>query len=80
MATGSPAPAFAGICIFSVASVAADSARRLTWVNAGAGKDSLYRLSTPQFHSLYAGEVSDETLALLFSAVENGDQNCIDLL
>lgn len=42
--------------------------------------NSLYRLSTPQFHSLYAGEVSDETLALLFSAVENGDQNCIDLL
>ncbi|EEN6189255.1 deubiquitinase, partial [Salmonella enterica] len=24
--------------------------------------------------------MSDETLALLFSAVENGDQNCIDLL
>ncbi|EFW5183194.1 SPI-2 type III secretion system effector deubiquitinase SseL, partial [Salmonella enterica] len=42
--------------------------------------NSLYRLSIPQFHSLYAEEVSDETLALLFSAVENGDQNCIDLL
>lgn len=42
--------------------------------------NSLYRLSTPQFHSLYAGEVSDETLALLLSSVENGDQNCIDLL
>ncbi|MGJ2514201.1 SPI-2 type III secretion system effector deubiquitinase SseL, partial [Salmonella enterica subsp. enterica serovar Paratyphi A] len=38
------------------------------------------RLSTPQFHSLYSEEVSDEALALLFSAVENGDQNCIDLL
>ncbi|EAQ9261075.1 deubiquitinase SseL, partial [Salmonella enterica] len=24
--------------------------------------------------------MSDETLALLFSAVENGDQNCIDLV
>lgn len=42
--------------------------------------NSLYRLSIPQFHSLYAEEVSDETLALLFSSVENGDQNCIDLL
>lgn len=42
--------------------------------------NSLYRLSISQFHSLYAGEVSDETLALLLSSVENGDQNCIDLL
>ncbi|HCM1916053.1 TPA: SPI-2 type III secretion system effector deubiquitinase SseL [Salmonella enterica subsp. salamae serovar 28:r:e,n,z15] len=42
--------------------------------------NSLYRLSIPQFHSLYAEEVSDEALALLFSAVENGDQNCIDLV
>ncbi|WP_183059884.1 SPI-2 type III secretion system effector deubiquitinase SseL [Salmonella enterica] len=42
--------------------------------------NSLYRLSIAQFHSLYTGDVSDETLALLFSAVENGDQNCIDLL
>ncbi|ECF5408973.1 type III secretion system effector deubiquitinase SseL, partial [Salmonella enterica] len=42
--------------------------------------NSLYRLSIPQFQSLYAEEVSDETLALLFSAVENGDQNCIDLV
>lgn len=42
--------------------------------------NSLYRLSIPQFHSLYTGDVSDETLALLFSSVENGDQNCIDLL
>ncbi|EEK6842664.1 type III secretion system effector deubiquitinase SseL, partial [Salmonella enterica] len=33
--------------------------------------NSLYRLSIPQFQSLYAEEVSDETLALLFSAVEN---------
>ncbi|MCR3304309.1 type III secretion system effector deubiquitinase SseL, partial [Salmonella enterica subsp. enterica serovar Reading] len=42
--------------------------------------NSLYRLSIPQFHSLYTEEVSDEALTLLFSAVENGDQNCIDLL
>ncbi|ECC9151991.1 type III secretion system effector deubiquitinase SseL [Salmonella enterica subsp. salamae] len=42
--------------------------------------NSLYRLSIPQFHSLYSEEVSDEALALLFSAVENGDQNCIDLV
>ncbi|EHJ0757102.1 type III secretion system effector deubiquitinase SseL, partial [Salmonella enterica] len=42
--------------------------------------NSLYRLSTPQFQSLYSEEVSDEVLALLISAVENGDQNCIDLL
>lgn len=42
--------------------------------------NSLYRLSIPQFHSLYTEEVSDEALALLFSAVENGDQNCIDLV
>ncbi|EFV1551745.1 SPI-2 type III secretion system effector deubiquitinase SseL [Salmonella enterica] len=42
--------------------------------------NSLYRLSISQFHSLYAEEVSDETLALLINEVENGDQNCIDLL
>ncbi|EEP0950974.1 type III secretion system effector deubiquitinase SseL, partial [Salmonella enterica] len=42
--------------------------------------NSLYRLSIPQFHSLYSEEVSDEALTLLFSAVENGDQNCIDLV
>ncbi|ECR6877294.1 type III secretion system effector deubiquitinase SseL, partial [Salmonella enterica] len=34
--------------------------------------NSLYRLSISQFHSLYAGEVSDETLASLLSSVENG--------
>ncbi|ECJ5868181.1 SPI-2 type III secretion system effector deubiquitinase SseL [Salmonella enterica subsp. salamae] len=42
--------------------------------------NSLYRLSIPQFQSLYSEEVSDERLALLISEVENGDQNCIDLL
>ncbi len=42
--------------------------------------NSLYRLSTPQFQSLYSKEVSDEVLTLLISEVENGDQNCIDLL
>ncbi len=43
--------------------------------------NSLYRLSTPPVHGLYAEEVkSDETLALLIGEVENGNQNCIDLL
>lgn len=42
--------------------------------------NSLYRLSTPQFHSLYSEDVSDEALALLIGEVENGNQNCIDLL
>lgn len=42
--------------------------------------NSLYRLSTPQFQNLYSEEVSDEVLALLIREVENGDQNCIDLL
>ncbi|EDN5136395.1 SPI-2 type III secretion system effector deubiquitinase SseL [Salmonella enterica] len=42
--------------------------------------NSLYRLSTPQFQNLYSEEVSDEGLALLIREVENGDQNCIDLL
>ncbi|EAC0926825.1 type III secretion system effector deubiquitinase SseL [Salmonella enterica subsp. enterica] len=42
--------------------------------------NSLYRLSIPQFHSLYSEEVSDEVLALLISEVESGNQDCIDLL
>ncbi|EHM5990123.1 type III secretion system effector deubiquitinase SseL, partial [Salmonella enterica] len=42
--------------------------------------NSLYRLSIPQFHSLYSEDVSDEALALLIGEVENGNQNCIDLL
>ncbi|ECZ7308990.1 deubiquitinase, partial [Salmonella enterica] len=37
--------------------------------------NSLYRLSTPQFHSLYSEDVSDEALALLIGEVENGNQN-----
>ncbi|EOX8445976.1 SPI-2 type III secretion system effector deubiquitinase SseL [Salmonella enterica] len=42
--------------------------------------NSLYRLSTPQFESLYSEGTSDEVLALLISEAENGNQNCIDLL
>lgn len=42
--------------------------------------NSLYRLSIPQFESLYLEEVSDEVLALLINEVENGNQHCIDLL
>lgn len=42
--------------------------------------NSLYRLSIPQFESVYSEEVSDEVLALLINEVENGNQHCIDLL
>lgn len=42
--------------------------------------NSLYRLSMAQFQSLYLEEVNDDILALLISAAENGNQNCIDLL
>ncbi|EFQ7437699.1 type III secretion system effector deubiquitinase SseL [Salmonella enterica] len=42
--------------------------------------NSLYRLSIPQFESVYSEEVSDEVLALLINEVENGNQHCIDLV